>query len=102
MALQIRRGLSTEMTASVTPLDGEIIYNTDTGKLFVGNGSLTANLLPPVNADPNLSQVGGISSVNQSNNQTFFYNFNTGNYENSQINFQKLMILAIRRQIMAM
>jgi len=90
MALQIRRGLSTEMTASVTPLDGEIIYNTDTGKLFVGNGSLTANLLSAVNADPDISQVGGISSISPQTNQTLFYNFNTGNYENSLINLQKI------------
>ena len=57
MALQIRRGNSTEMTASVTPLDGEPIWNADTGKLYIGNGSLTANLLTAVNDAPTLSKL---------------------------------------------
>ena len=38
MPLQIRRGTSAQRGA-ITPLPGELIYDTDTGQLFVGNGS---------------------------------------------------------------
>ena len=90
MALQIRRGLSTEMTASVTPLDGEPIWNADTGKLYIGNGSLTANLLTAVNEAPFLSEVHGVNPVNNQQDDVLFYNATSGDYENGQITFQKL------------
>lgn len=38
MPLQIRRG-STAQRLAITPLIGELIYDTTTGQLFVGNGS---------------------------------------------------------------
>ena len=90
MALQIRRGNSTEMTASVTPLDGEPIWNADTGKLYIGNGSLTANLLTAVNDAPTLSEVVGVNPVNNQQDDVLFYNASSGDYENEQITFQKL------------
>ena len=36
MALQIRRGLAANLPAS--PADGELLYATDTNKLYVGDG----------------------------------------------------------------
>ena len=36
MALQIRRGLQAALPAS--PADGELLYATDTNKLYVGDG----------------------------------------------------------------
>ena len=36
MALQIRRGLQADLPAS--PADGELLYATDTNKLYVGDG----------------------------------------------------------------
>ena len=38
MPLQIRRG-TTAQRLTITPLPGELIYDTTTGQLFVGNGS---------------------------------------------------------------
>lgn len=38
MALQVRRGLSTDRT-SITPVAGELLYTTDTKNLYVGDGS---------------------------------------------------------------
>jgi hypothetical protein len=38
MPLQIRRG-TTAQRLTITPLSGELIYDTNTGQLFVGNGS---------------------------------------------------------------
>jgi hypothetical protein len=39
MALRIRRGLNAVRIAQTTPAEGELIYTTDTKKLFVGDGS---------------------------------------------------------------
>jgi hypothetical protein len=38
MPLQIRRG-STAQRLAITPLIGELVYDTTTGQLFVGNGT---------------------------------------------------------------
>ena len=38
MALQIRRGTDAQRQG-ITPLAGELIFTTDTKKLFVGDGS---------------------------------------------------------------
>ena len=38
MALQIRRGTDAER-GGITPLAGELVFTTDTKKLFVGDGS---------------------------------------------------------------
>jgi hypothetical protein len=38
MALQIRRGLDADRL-TVTPLEGELIYVTDTGRIYVGDGT---------------------------------------------------------------
>lgn len=38
MALQVRRGLSTDRT-TITPIAGELLYTTDTKNLYVGDGS---------------------------------------------------------------
>ena len=39
MALRIRRGLNVVRAAQITPAEGELIYTTDTKKIFVGDGS---------------------------------------------------------------
>lgn len=49
MALKIRRGLQTHLS-SITPAEGELIYTTDTKKLFVGDGATTGNMLPTVSS----------------------------------------------------
>lgn len=50
MALRLRRGTDAER-GTITPLSGELIYTTDTGKLYVGDGTtLGGNLVGPVAA----------------------------------------------------
>lgn len=44
MAFQIRRGLQQNLS-SVTPAEGELLYTTDTKKLYVGNNQGTADLV---------------------------------------------------------
>ena len=45
MALRLRRGTESERQNLVTPLaEGELIYVTDTGKLFIGDGSATGGI----------------------------------------------------------
>ena len=38
MAIQIRRGLAAART-SITPLEGELLYTTDTKQIYVGDGT---------------------------------------------------------------
>lgn len=45
MPLQIRRGLEADRL-SITPLAGELLFVTDTGKLFVGDGSTAGGINP--------------------------------------------------------
>src|SRR6056300_1539012 len=44
MALKLRRGTEANRT-SITPAEGEIIYVTDTKKLYVGDGSTPGGVL---------------------------------------------------------
>ena len=50
MPLQIRRGTTTQRTA-IVPLPGELIYDTTTGGIYVGNGT-TSGGLAAVNLSP--------------------------------------------------
>jgi len=44
MAFRIRRGTDTERL-SITPAEGELLYTTDTGNIYVGDGSTTGGTL---------------------------------------------------------
>jgi hypothetical protein len=51
MAIQVRRGTAAAWTsANPTLVSGEPAYETDTGKLFVGDGSTVKNSLVPIGA----------------------------------------------------
>ena len=43
MALRLRRGTNAARTG-ITPAEGELVYTTDTKKLFAGDGSTTCLL----------------------------------------------------------
>lgn len=62
MALQIRRGLSSELTSSVTLALAEPVFTLDTLKLYIGDGTTTADLLSPLNIEPS---IGTCTDVNQ-------------------------------------
>ncbi len=54
MALQIRRGTDAERLG-ITPLAGELVYCTDTDKVFVGDGSTPGGISV---TNPPVTQVG--------------------------------------------
>ena len=61
MALLVRRGPDADRLI-VTPLQGELIYTTDTKKLFVGDGATVGGVLVgPTDADAFTEVVGDTS-----------------------------------------
>lgn len=70
MALRLRRGTDAERQL-ITPLQGELIYATDTKKLFVGDGATVGGILvgpDPVDlADDASPQLGGDLDLNGNN-----------------------------------
>lgn len=80
MALQIRRGLSSQMTSSVTPEVGEPIFTTDTDKLYIGDGSTTADVLIPINPDIDTRDLGDVSTSLPIDGQFLLYNSASTSY----------------------
>lgn len=73
MALRLRRGTDAERL-TITPLQGELIYATDTKKLYVGDGATAGGILVgPVDADlydlvnDTTPQLGGDLDLNGNN-----------------------------------
>ena len=95
MALQIRRGTDAERQ-SVTPKEGELIYTTDTNRLWVGgkispsqslepggilvSGSLVNDTNPTLAADMDLNgnNITGTGNININGNITATGNINLG------------------------
>jgi hypothetical protein len=72
MAFQIRRGLEADLPAS--PLDGELLYSTDTNKLYVGFGG-TANAVTSTGLSLtglSVTDVGGDGSLTYNNTTGVF------------------------------
>lgn len=61
MALQVRRGLESELT-TITPLEGEPIYTTDGKKLYIGDGTTQGGIL--VTPAQNVSTSSNVSFQN--------------------------------------
>ena len=61
MPLQIRRGLAGDLTSAITPSAGEPIYTTDTGKLYIGDGTTNGATLAPINPDIALDGLTGVA-----------------------------------------
>jgi hypothetical protein len=73
MALRLRRGTDAER-GTITPLSGELIYTTDTKKLYAGDGTTVGGVLvgPPAASSFDLvndttPQLGGNLDLNGSN-----------------------------------
>lgn len=89
MALQIRRGLEADRT-SFTPLAGELLYVTDTGSVYVGDGSTAGGTLvtgdvendtsPALGGDLNLNSndIVGTGNINIDGTITATGNINLG------------------------
>ncbi len=76
MALRLRRGTDAQR-AIITPLDGELIYTTDTKKLYVGDGTTaggkavdTAGTFLGADLDLNNFNLNGTGNVNIAGNIT--------------------------------
>ena len=65
MPLQIRRGTTTDRL-TITPLIGELIYDTTTNSLYVGNGTTVGGtgVTAAINSDLNLGSFSLVSSSN--------------------------------------
>ncbi len=65
MALKIRRGLAADRT-SITPVEGELVYTTDTKQLYIGDGATAGgNLITGASGSGTVSSAGA--------NQIAFY-----------------------------
>ena len=74
MPLQIRRGNTAEIT-SITPLIGELIYNTQTQKLHVGNGSTPGGIITSTYSDDDAKNAAAASiAAGTHTNISFSYN----------------------------
>ena len=73
MALQIRRGTDSERQ-SITPVTGELIYTTDTRKVYVGDGATQGGVpLSTVNSFQNISVPGQSPFVAGSSTDTLTF-----------------------------
>src|SRR6056300_994000 len=67
MALQIRRGLEADRL-SITPAAGELLYVTDTGNIYVGDGTTAGGALVTGDVlDDTSPQLGGNLDLNGNN-----------------------------------
>ena len=79
MALQVRRGSNAERSG-ITPLDGELIYVTDTNKLYVGNGSTVGGQLVEGSGSPDLAGLNDVDVIGVTNGQLLAYNTSAGKW----------------------
>ena len=79
MALQVRRGSDAERSG-ITPLDGELIYVTDTNKLYVGNGSTVGGQLVEGSGSPDLAGLNDVDVIGVTNGQLLAYNTSAGKW----------------------
>ena len=81
MALRLRRGTDAERL-TITPLEGELIYTTDTEKLFIGDGTTAGG--NPVDTDSITDQLSDLTDVDLTglaDGQTIVYNLSNSRFE---------------------
>lgn len=69
MALRLRRGTDAQRL-TITPLAGELIYTTDTKRLFVGDGVTEGGNAVDSNIDLSTQSINSLSDVNTSGDST--------------------------------
>ena len=74
MSLQIRRGTAAQL-ANITPVQGELIFTTDTQQVYVGDGTTAGGIPVAVGGSGNLTGV----NINASGNISAGGNINAGN-----------------------
>jgi len=108
MALRIRRGLETDRT-SVTPDEGEFLYVTDTGLLYIGDGTTAGGNLvaggggggiksaTASGTDTYTATISGVSSyATHDIYEIIFTNANTGS---STININSLGAVTLKKSV---
>ena len=81
MALRLRRGTDAERL-TITPLEGELIYTTDTEKLYIGDGSTVGG--NPVDSDSitdELSDLTDVDTTGVQDGDTLVYNLSNTRFE---------------------
>jgi len=74
MPLQIRRGTTAQRLA-ITPLTGELVYDTTTGQLFVGNGTtLGGATTTGITTEDAQDAAAGLFTTGSHSGITFAYN----------------------------
>ena len=77
MPLQIRRGTTAERLA-ITPLTGELIYDTTTGQIFVGNGTTAGGTTTSFSLEDAQDAAALLFSTGSHSGITFTYNDSAG------------------------
>ncbi|MDB4348988.1 hypothetical protein OAA64_01540 [bacterium] len=94
MALRLRRGTDAERQL-VTPVEGELLYATDTKSLYVGDGTTTGGVLIAASGDVanTLSGLLDTEIIGLSDGDVIRYDAATGEWINSQsaLNFEDLL-----------
>lgn len=85
MALRLRRGTDAERQL-ITPVEGELVYVTDTKSLYVGDGTTQGGVLIASSGDVSNTLFGLLDTDLQNPQQgdVLVYNAATGNFQNSQ------------------
>ena len=79
MALRLRRGTDAERLA-ITPAEGELVYTTDTKKVYIGDGStLGGNIIDTTIIG--LNDLSDVSTAGVADNQILKYNSDNSRFE---------------------
>ena len=77
MPLQIRRGTTAQrqaLSGALAPLPGELIYDTTTGQLFVGNGTTAGGTTTSISLEDAQDAAASLFSTGSHSGITFAYN----------------------------
>jgi hypothetical protein len=85
MALRLRRGTDAERLL-ITPVQGELIYTTDTKKLYIGDGTAVGGRLVEGAGSPDLAGLDDINVAGAEDGQLLAYNSATLKWEASDLN----------------
>jgi hypothetical protein len=85
MALRLRRGTDAERLL-ITPVQGELIYTTDTKKLYIGDGTTVGGQIVEGAGSPDLAGLTDINVAGAEDGQLLAYNSATLKWEASDLN----------------
>ena len=84
MALRLRRGTDAERLL-ITPVQGELIYTTDTKKLYIGDGTTVGGRIVEGAGSPDLAGLTDINVAGAEDGQLLAYNSATLKWEASDL-----------------